>query len=141
VTVDQLKIPHPNPKKGRVQNFGIYDEELTQKLRLKTTKRTSLAVTYEKARKIIAEKNIKTMTDQFTILGESMDPTIYYQTNAEYYRRITQISFIELFYKGYIYKGSCRLVYRRKHENGALYEGTGKRHFEAQTRIGTYPSF
>lgn len=52
-----------------------------------------------------AEKNIKTMTDQFTILGESMDPTIYYQTNAEYYRRITQISFIELYKKGYIYKG------------------------------------
>ena len=52
-----------------------------------------------------AEKNIKTMTDQFTILGESMDPTIYYQTNAEYYRKITQISFIELYNKGHIYKG------------------------------------
>jgi len=52
-----------------------------------------------------AEKNIKTMTDQFTILGESMDPTIYYQTNAEYYRRLTQISFIELHKKGHIYKG------------------------------------
>lgn len=52
-----------------------------------------------------AEKNIKTMTEQFTMLGESMDPTIYYQTNAEYYRRITQISFIELYNKGYIYKG------------------------------------
>ena len=52
-----------------------------------------------------AEKNIKTMTDQFTILGESMDPSIYYQTNAEYYRRLTQISFIELYDKGHIYKG------------------------------------
>ena len=52
-----------------------------------------------------AEKNIKTMTEQFKILGESMDPSIYYQTNAEYYRRITQISFIELFKKGHIYKG------------------------------------
>ena len=52
-----------------------------------------------------AEKNIKTMTDQFKILGESMDPSIYYQTNAEYYRRLTQISFIELYDKGYIYKG------------------------------------
>ena len=52
-----------------------------------------------------AEKNIKTMTEQFIRLGESMDPTIYYQTNAEYYRRITQISFIELYNKGYIYKG------------------------------------
>ena len=52
-----------------------------------------------------ANKNIKTMTDQFTLLGESMDSTIYYQTDAEYYRRLTQISFIELFNKGLIYKG------------------------------------
>ena len=52
-----------------------------------------------------ANKNIKTMTDQFNILGESMDPSIYYQTDAEYYRRLTQISFIELYNKGLIYKG------------------------------------
>jgi valyl-tRNA synthetase len=52
-----------------------------------------------------AQKNIATMTNQFIRLGESMDPSIYYQTDAEYYRRITQISFIELFNKGFIYKG------------------------------------
>ncbi len=52
-----------------------------------------------------AEKNIKLMTEQFYLLGESMDPSIYYQTDAEYYRRITQISFIELFNKDLIYKG------------------------------------
>lgn len=52
-----------------------------------------------------ANKNINTMIEQFRILGESMDPTIYYQTDAEYYRRITQISFIELYKKGLIYKG------------------------------------
>ena len=52
-----------------------------------------------------AEKNIKTMIEQFYILGESMDPSIYYQTDAKYYRRITQISFIELYNKGLIYKG------------------------------------
>jgi valyl-tRNA synthetase len=52
-----------------------------------------------------AQKNIATMTNQFIRLGESMDPSIYYQTDAEYYRRITQISFIELFEKGHIYKG------------------------------------
>lgn len=52
-----------------------------------------------------ANKNIKTMTDQFNMLGESMDPSIYYQTDAEYYRRLTQISFIELYDKGLIYKG------------------------------------
>jgi valyl-tRNA synthetase len=52
-----------------------------------------------------ANANIAEMTRQFKILGESMDPTIYYQTDAEYYRRLTQISFIELFNKGLIYKG------------------------------------
>jgi len=52
-----------------------------------------------------ANKNIDIMTEQFRILGESMDPSIYYQTDAEYYRRITQISFIELFEKDLIYKG------------------------------------
>ncbi|KAA0001891.1 MAG: valine--tRNA ligase, partial [Thermoplasmata archaeon] len=53
-----------------------------------------------------AEGNIEEMKKQFMMLGESMDASIYYQTDAEYYRRITQISFIELFNKGYIYKGT-----------------------------------
>ncbi|MDP6154808.1 MAG: valine--tRNA ligase [Candidatus Thermoplasmatota archaeon] len=51
-----------------------------------------------------AEGNIEEMTRQFKILGESMDPSVYYQTNAKYYRRLTQISFIRLFNKGLIYK-------------------------------------
>jgi valyl-tRNA synthetase len=52
-----------------------------------------------------AEANIGEMTRQFKILGECMDPSIYYQTNAEYYRRLTQISFIKLFNQDLIYKG------------------------------------
>jgi len=52
-----------------------------------------------------ANKNIDTMTKQFIMLGESMDPSIYYQTDAKYYRRLTQISFIELFEKNLVYKG------------------------------------
>ncbi|HDO19834.1 MAG TPA: valine--tRNA ligase, partial [Thermoplasmatales archaeon] len=52
-----------------------------------------------------AENNIKTMIEQFIRLGESMDPTIYYQTDKEYYRRLTQISFIELYERGLIYRG------------------------------------
>jgi valyl-tRNA synthetase len=52
-----------------------------------------------------AENNIKEMTNQFKILGESMDPSIYYQTDAKYYRKLTQISFIRLFHKGLVYKG------------------------------------
>ncbi|UCH89058.1 MAG: valine--tRNA ligase, partial [Thermoplasmata archaeon] len=52
-----------------------------------------------------AEGNIKEMTRQFKILGESIDPSIYYQTDAKYYRRLTQISFIRLFNKDLVYKG------------------------------------
>jgi len=52
-----------------------------------------------------AKKNIGKMIEQYIKLGESMDPTIYYQTDAEYYRRLTQISFIEMYEKGLIYRG------------------------------------
>ncbi len=50
-----------------VDEFGEYDDELTQKLRLKTIKRTSLATTYEKARKIIADKNIKSKESYYEL--------------------------------------------------------------------------
>ncbi len=49
---------------------------------------------------------IEEMTHHFEILGESMDPSIYYQTDAPYYRRITQISFVELFKRGLVYKAN-----------------------------------
>ena len=49
---------------------------------------------------------IEEMTRDFERLGESMDPSIYYQTDAPYYRRITQLSFIELFDRGLIYKAN-----------------------------------
>ncbi len=49
---------------------------------------------------------IAEMTHHFEILGESMDPSIYYQTDAPYYRRITQLSFVELFNRGLVYKGN-----------------------------------
>lgn len=49
---------------------------------------------------------IDEMTHHFEILGESMDPSIYYQTDAPYYRRITQLSFVELFKRHMVYKGN-----------------------------------
>ncbi len=52
-----------------------------------------------------AESYIGEMTRQFEMLGESMDPSIYYQTDAEYYRRLTQISFVRMYRKGLAYKG------------------------------------
>ena len=51
----------PREKKeiGIIDDFGEYDDELTQRLKLKTVNRVALTITYEKARKIIADKNIK----------------------------------------------------------------------------------
>lgn len=61
--------PKPKEKEEReqVDEFGEYDDELTQKLILKTIKRTALATTYEKARKIIAGKNIKNKEEYFEL--------------------------------------------------------------------------
>lgn len=58
-----------------------------------------------------ANQNIGEMTRQFMILGESMDDSVYYQTDAEYYRKLTQISFIKLYKKGIAYKGEHPINY------------------------------
>jgi len=55
----QKPKPRPELEDTRLEDFGEYDEELTQKLRLKTTTRTALGTTYEKTRKILVDKNIK----------------------------------------------------------------------------------
>lgn len=66
-----IEKPKPTPKEKeeieKVDNFGEYDDELTQKLRLKTVKRTALSTTYEKARKIIADKNIKSKENYYEL--------------------------------------------------------------------------
>ncbi|MCL2148482.1 MAG: class I tRNA ligase family protein, partial [Methanomassiliicoccaceae archaeon] len=69
---------------------------------------TKLDLPREEYRRLCSEYAngfIDEMTRHFEILGESMDPTIYYQTDAPYYRRITQLSFVELFKRGLVYKG------------------------------------
>ena len=67
-----IEKPRPRPteneeKKKTVFEFGDYDDDLTQKLRLKTVKRTALSTTYEKARKIIADKNIKSKESYYEL--------------------------------------------------------------------------
>ena len=60
ITITKPRKPSsPIEEPVQIDEFGDYDDELTQKLRLKTIKRTALATTYEKAKKIIADKNIK----------------------------------------------------------------------------------
>jgi superfamily II DNA or RNA helicase len=73
IKVFRIDIEKQKPKKREkeeremVDEFGEYDDELTQKLRLKTIKRTSLSTTYEKARKIIADKNIKSKESYYEL--------------------------------------------------------------------------
>jgi len=54
-----------------------------------------------------ADENIALMTKEFKMMGESMDPTLYYRTDSHQYRRITQISFLKLLKEGLIYKGEA----------------------------------
>lgn len=63
----QKPKPREKEEKELVDEFGEYDDELTQKLRLKTIKRTALATTYEKARKIIADRNIKSRESYYEL--------------------------------------------------------------------------
>ena len=56
-----------NEKRIMIDEFGDYDDDLTRKLRLKTINRSNLSTTYEKARKIIAEKNIKNKEDYYEL--------------------------------------------------------------------------
>ncbi len=68
INVEKQKPKPTKPKEDEyIDDLGEYDDELTQKLRLKTIKRTALDTTYEKARKIIAEKNIKSKASYYDL--------------------------------------------------------------------------
>lgn len=64
-----IKKSKPKEKEERemINEFGDYDNELTQQLLLKTIKRTELDITYEKARKIIYDANIKSKEDYYNL--------------------------------------------------------------------------
>ena len=73
IKVFRINIEKQKPKsrekeeREMVDEFGEYDNELTQKLRLKTIKRSALTTTYEKAKKIIADKNIKSKESYYEL--------------------------------------------------------------------------
>jgi len=65
-------------------NFGDYNEELTQQLRLKTMSRTTLGTSYQKAVKIIADKNVRSKEEYFKLCEKDnrlpREPEIIYAT-------------------------------------------------------------
>ena len=130
--------PQPSRRKEDehlLQDFGEYDEELTQKLRLKTTSRTALGMTYEKTRKILTEKNIKSkqsymelckrdnrltpdpervfksqFTDWFEFL--SLDKKDYYDVNAckdKVANYLASITIENIFDLANVCSGLCKL--------------------------------
>jgi len=74
-----IEIPKQKPKTiekkesepvddfGECDDFGEYDEELTKILILSTIKRTQLDTSYEKAKKIIADKSIKSKESYYEL--------------------------------------------------------------------------
>jgi superfamily II DNA or RNA helicase len=69
IKVFKIDLEKSNYKK--VNDYGIsideYDDELTQKLKLRTIKRGALTTSYEKARKIIAEKNCRSKEEYYQL--------------------------------------------------------------------------
>lgn len=74
--------------------------EKKYKIRMKDYTREEFNKLCEK----FANENIDSMIEQFNMLGVSLDPSLYYRTDAEYYRKLTQITFLELLEKGLTYR-------------------------------------
>jgi hypothetical protein len=72
IKVSRINIEKQNTKAKEnndriIDDFGDYDDEFTQRLRLRTTKRTAIATTYENAKSIIAEKNIRSKEEYYVL--------------------------------------------------------------------------
>ena len=86
--IDVKKQPNYNKQESNspVYEFGDYDDELTQTLRLKTRGRFAInSISYEKAKKIIIENNVKTK-EEYNELCErdyrlSKDPETIFGNN------------------------------------------------------------
>jgi len=70
INFEKQKIGREKDTTESVQEIGTYDDELTHKLRLKTTKKNALGTSYEKAIKIIANKNIKSTQEYFQLCDQ-----------------------------------------------------------------------
>jgi superfamily II DNA or RNA helicase len=96
----QKPMSREKEERKPINEFGEYDDELTQKLRLKTIKRTALATTYEKARKIITDKNIKSKESYYELCEIdnrlSIEPEIVF--NGQFTNWIEYLSIERIYY-------------------------------------------
>ena len=85
IDIDIIKLNNiKNKEEIIIKKFGEYDEELTKKVLLKTIKRSSLDITYNKSKIIIKNYNIKNINKKkyFKLCEKDIrlnnDPDIYY---------------------------------------------------------------
>jgi hypothetical protein len=80
----EIQTSKPNNREQLIDEFGEYDDELTNQLRLKTQHRTTLGITYEKARKITALHNIMSKNSYYELCVTdnrlSKEPEVLYNT-------------------------------------------------------------
>lgn len=83
IKVFKMGIVKHNPTKDKIVVLGEYDDALTQTLRLKTIGRNALDISYEKAKRIIAEKGIKNKEAYYELCEQdirlSKEPDILYK--------------------------------------------------------------
>ena len=81
--INVIKQKPKEPKDDTINDFGEYDDELTQKIRLKTIKRISIGISFTKAKHIVSEKNIISKEHYYTICDIdnrlSKEPEILYE--------------------------------------------------------------
>ena len=82
IKVFTTEIKKQSPKEPKLLKFDEYNQEITQKLRLRTIKRSILGTSFEKARKIIFDKKIKTKEEYYELCDVdnrlSKEPEIIY---------------------------------------------------------------
>lgn len=87
-------------KDNTINEFGYYNDELTQQLRLKTVKRHMLNTSYGKAKKIIADKNIKSKQSYYELCEKdnrlTSEPEILY--NGQFTNWIDYLGIERLYY-------------------------------------------
>lgn len=67
INIKKQNLREKEENKKEEREFWEYDDDLTKILILKTVKRTEFTITYEKARKIIADKNIKSKESYYEL--------------------------------------------------------------------------
>jgi superfamily II DNA or RNA helicase len=100
ITIEKHPPKPKMPKHESIIEFGEYDDEFTQKIRLKTVKRIVYGISYEKAKKIIASKKIKSKESYFELCENdnrlSKEPEILYK--GQFVNWIDYLSIERIYY-------------------------------------------